>query len=143
MSINANNSAFNEFANYNALLDSIPTTLPLPTAADYAITSTQNDNFSVSFHLSGITSYGTEWSAGKVLLNILANPDSTTLHPLSLLTALKSRKLQGQSLAGLKLTNFDFQTVQGLNYNGYFNLVYDSTGTGPFPNNLAYFKDLE
>ena len=85
----------------------------------YALNSMENDSFAVSF-AQGLTNYTTSWSVGNITMAITASPDSSQLRPLTLLTYLHSKLLQGQSLTGLSIQNFGYETVPGVSYSGYF-----------------------
>ena len=93
--------------------------IPFPTTPIYTLNSTKNDSFSVSF-AQAPTNYTTSWSVGNVTMVITTPPDSSQLRPLTLLTTLHSKLLQGQSLSGLALQNFGYETIPGLTYSAYF-----------------------
>lgn len=85
----------------------------------YSITSVLNNHFSVDFKSVRPSYYTTNWQAGNVVWTLYASPDSGVLDPLDFLSAQKSSILQGQSLGALKLLSFQFENVQGFDYQGY------------------------
>jgi len=116
-------SSNNDYASYYSYGDSIPSTLPLADESSYTITSTQNTNFSLKFLSAAPSYYTTGWKTQGITWALSASPDSTTLNPLSLLTALKSKMLQGIDLSGLSLSSFGFEAAQGLDYAGFLSYV--------------------
>jgi hypothetical protein len=129
----------NESASYVAAGNSVPTTLPYPATPIYSVTSAQNDNFSVSFTQKP-TEYESSWKFGNSYFDIIASPDSTTLHPQDVLNGLKSKMLQGQSLSGLSYLGFGYTLVPGVNYGDYLTQQCDpvKVSTKPFPGVMTY-----
>jgi hypothetical protein len=119
--INSNNDGVSWYSYGNT----VPSTLSLPDESAYTLSSSTSSLFSLNFTSSQPTYYETQWSEGGVYWTYYAPPDSTTLHPLSTLTALNSKLLQGQSLSSLSLNSFNFATAQGLNYLNYFEYLTD------------------
>ncbi|HMH20958.1 MAG TPA: hypothetical protein VK563_04245 [Puia sp.] len=113
-------SSTNINVSYYSYGNTVPSALPFPDESAYSISSTQNNNFGVKFVAPHPTYYQTTWKTSSVLWLVYASPDSTTLNPLGLLTALKSKSLKGQDLSGLSLSTFSFENVQGLDYPGFF-----------------------
>jgi hypothetical protein len=111
------------FYNY---ADTVPTVFSLPDQSYYSLNATQADNFSVSWPKGKPTSYTVTWATSTVHWSISASTDSTSLHPLSMFTALHSKLLSGQNLNSLALLNFSLQTVQGFDYAGFLGYVCDS-----------------
>ncbi len=59
---------------------------------------------------------------------IIAPSDSSTLSPQNMLSSLKGAKLlQGQSLSGLTLLSFGFETPGALNYTDYYTFLHNPT----------------
>lgn len=119
--------------------DSVPTVLPYPASPIYTLNAKQNNDFAVSFTQKP-TLYTTGWQAGNISILISAPPDSVNLHPLDLINSLKSQMLATQSLSSLKLTNFGYYMVPGVDYNGYFLHECDPARVTahPFPAVLYY-----
>jgi hypothetical protein len=90
-----------------------------PDNSMYSITSILNNHFSVDFKSVRPSYYTTNWQAGNIVWTIYASPDSAVLDPLGILSVQKSSILQGQSLGALKLLSFQFENVQGFDYQGY------------------------
>ncbi len=72
------------------------------------------------------TDYSVSWKTNNLLYSIIAPSDSTTLNPQGMLTSLKGAKLlQGQSLTGLQLLTFTFETPGALNYADYYTFLHN------------------
>jgi hypothetical protein len=113
------------YISYYSYGTQVPATMPFPDSTGYTLNSTQPDNFSFTL-LSVNPSYiGTQWTtaSSKVNWTIFSSPDSTSLHPLSLLSSLNSRMLQGQNLNTLSFGNFGYGTADQLDYQDYFSFV--------------------
>jgi hypothetical protein len=74
----------------------------------YFLSSTANNNFSVSFPKVHPGYYSSNWSTAQFTWRLDAPADSTLLHPLDLLTSLKSKLLAGKALTGMKISHFSF-----------------------------------
>ena len=113
---------------------------PDPTA--YSLGATQNNQFSVAWNAAKPTYYLTAWADSTISWTIYASPDSTALNPVALLTAQKSKLLQGQDLTQLKLNYFQYGVVPGYDYGGYLGLVCDSTQLWkhPIAGRVNYYK---
>jgi hypothetical protein len=96
--------------------NSIPMTLPFPTESNYTLSSTQPDNFTVSFSGSSPTYYRAGYSGANIRLYIFAPPDSSTLHPLSFLTSKNSKLLQNVSFSDMTASQFSVEYDPGFNY---------------------------
>jgi hypothetical protein len=107
LNVSFSNSS-NDQVSYYSYGSTVPSTLALPDEFVYNLSSATPSLFSVNFVGSKPTYYETLWTAGGVYWMYYASPDSTTLHPLSTLTALNSKLLQGQSLSTLTLNSFSF-----------------------------------
>ena len=98
----------------------VPSTLPLPDESAYNLSSSTASLFSLTFAAPKPTYYLTTWEAGNISWVYYAPPDSTTLHPLSTLSALNSKLLQAQDLSSLALYSFSFGIAQGMNYLSFY-----------------------
>ena len=93
----------------------------------YSLGATQNNQFSVAWNAAEPTYYKTFWLDSTINWTIYASPDSAAFNPIALLTAQKSKMLQGQDLTLLKLNYFQYGAVPGYDYAAYLGLVCDST----------------
>ena len=116
-----------ELAQWYACSDMVNTNITYPDPGSYTLTATQNTHFSVNWNSAKPTYYTTYWGDSMVSWTVYSSPDSTTLNPIGLLTAQKSKLLQGQDLTKLTFGEFQFETVNGYNYAGYLGLINDST----------------
>jgi hypothetical protein len=107
--------------------NSIPTGLPFPTAATYTIQTNQEDNFAVQFLAPRPSVYDMNWTVGPINLTVFASPDSTSLHPSTLLSSLHSKMLQGQSFTGLTPLYFEWQQLTGLDYGNALGYYFNPT----------------
>jgi hypothetical protein len=113
------------YISYYSYGPQVPSAMPFPDSTGYTLNSTLPDNFSFTL-LSVSPSYiGTQYltASSKVNWTIFSSPDSTQLHPLSTLSALNSRMLQGQNLNTLSFYSFGYGTADQLNYQDYFSYV--------------------
>ncbi|GGA83378.1 hypothetical protein [Puia dinghuensis] len=74
----------------------------------YVLSAAANNNFSVSFPKTRPGYYSVDWNSPKFYWALNAPADSTPLHPLDLLTSLKSKMLAGQDLTTMKIIQFSF-----------------------------------
>jgi hypothetical protein len=111
----------------------------------YSITSILNNHFSVDFKSVRPSYYNTNWQAGNIVWTLYASPDSAVLDPLGILSAQKSRILQGQSLGALKLLSFQFENVQGFDYQGYLSYTCNPAllKTKRVTNAVSYSKKFQ
>jgi hypothetical protein len=116
-----------ELAQWYACSDTVNTNITYPDPSSYTLAATQNTHFAVNWNATKPTYYTTYWGDAIVSWTVYASPDSTTLNPIGLLTAQKSKLLQGQDLTKLTFGEFTFETVNGYNYAGYLGLINDST----------------
>jgi hypothetical protein len=131
-------TANNEFLAYRTYGATPPTgtlAVPFPATPVYTLNSTTTDSFSISFSQQP-TLYTTNWSAGNINVSINASPDSTLIRALPFVTALHSKLLQGQTMSGLALQNFGYETLAGQTYSSYYSyetnpqqLVYNRFAT--------------
>jgi hypothetical protein len=124
------NSTNKETVNTYDYSGSVPASFTLPDPGSYSIGSGQNSNFAVNFTAAKPTYYYTSWQNAASVWTLYASPDSSNLQPLNLLTAQKSKLLQGQSLGTLALKTFQFENVAGYNYAGFLGLVCDTVLLG-------------
>jgi hypothetical protein len=113
------------YISYYSYGSQVPATMPFPDSTGYALNSILPDNFSFTF-LSARPSYvGTQWitASSKVNWTLFSSPDSTQLHPLTMLSSLNSRMLRQQNLSSLSYDNFGYGTADQLNYQDYFSYV--------------------
>jgi hypothetical protein len=135
-------TANNEFVAFNGYGSTGPTgtlSLPFPASPIYTLNSNIEDSLSVSFSQKP-TNWGASWLGGNVIFGIGAPPDSTVIHPLSLLNSLHSKLLAGHMPTSLSIQNFSYEIIPGLDYNG-FNKQTSSTEVLSHPlfaNNLLY-----
>jgi hypothetical protein len=106
--------------------NTVNTNITYPDPNSYTLGSTQNNNFTVSWKSTKPTYYFTTWSDAGISWELYANPDSTTLDPVALLTAQNPKMLKGHNFTDLTLSEFLFENVQGYNYSGFQNLACDS-----------------
>jgi hypothetical protein len=116
-----------EAAQWYSCSNTVNTNITYPDPNSYTLGATQNTHFAVTWNAAKPTYYTTSWGDSSVSWVVYASPDSTTFDPLSLMTAQKSKMLQGQDLTKLTIGEFQFETVNGYNYAGYLGLVNDST----------------
>ena len=116
-----------ELVQWYACSDTINTTITYPDPSSYTLPATLNTHFAVNWNAAKPTYYTTYWGDATVSWTVYSSPDSTTLNPIGLLTAQKSKLLQGQDLTKLSFGEFTFETVNGYNYAGYLGLINDST----------------
>jgi hypothetical protein len=112
-------------SSYYSFCDTVPTQLPYLDASGCSFVSTKNDDFPIQFNNVRPTYYRTDRVAGKITYKLFASPDATSQHPLSFLLQQKSILLKNQDLSGLKLQNFNYEKVDGFDYAGYFNYVFN------------------
>jgi hypothetical protein len=124
------NSTNKETVNTYDYSGSVPASFALPDPNSYSIGSSQNSNFVVNFMAAKPTYYYTLWQNAAIAWTLYASPDSSNLQPLNLLTAQKSKLLQGQNLGTLALKTFQFENVAGYNYASFFGLVCDTVLLG-------------
>jgi hypothetical protein len=113
------------YISYYSYGPQVPPTMPFPDSTGYTLNSILPDHFSFTL-LSVSPSYiGTQYltASSKVNWTIFSSPDSTQLHPLSTLSSLNSRMLQGQNLNTLSFYSFGYGTADQLNYQDYFSYV--------------------
>jgi hypothetical protein len=137
-------SATNEFVSYRTFNEGPPAmvTLPITSTPIYILNSTTSDSFSVSFTQKP-TICSSNWSAGNISVTVSSMPDSAQLHPVAFIQSLNSRMLQGKPLTPLTIQNFSYETIPGLDYNGYILHQTDplQEKTQPyFASDLIYLK---
>jgi hypothetical protein len=100
--------------------NSINTNINYPPAGAYTVASAQNNNFTVTFNTAKPTYYEAELTTSAITWTLFASPDSASLNPLALITAQKSKLLQGQDLTSLKPVFLICETVAGYGFQDYF-----------------------
>jgi hypothetical protein len=116
-------NAGNDEILYYCYADSIPLTIPIFQESDFSISSTQNNNFSVSFPGAQPTYYSTSWSDGSISMIIYAPADSGTQHPLTLLANQNPRLLKGDNFNPFTLTNFGIENFNGMSYGPWLTYI--------------------
>ena len=111
------------YISYYSYGPQVPQTMPFPDSTSYTLNSTQPDNFSVTFLTVRPTYANTVWVTSNVNWTVFASPDSTQLHPLSMLSSLNSRMLRQQNLSSLSFSSFGYGTADQLNYQDYFSFI--------------------
>lgn len=112
-------SSVNELFGFSSFTDSVPKTYNLPTAANYNITSSLVDNFSVNFIGEKPFVYTTKWSSESIDWRIFSSADSTKYQPLSMLKNFKSTLLQNAGIPAFKLSQFSMERSKNINYTQY------------------------
>jgi hypothetical protein len=116
----------NDLLSYYGLVSNIPTDLNLPDPSTFSEVSKEADDISFLFkNPSSTTSCQINLSNSLVGATIWSSPDSTTLHPLTLLTNLKSKMLNGVSLVDITPKNFEFLNIPGYSYADYFSYLFN------------------
>jgi hypothetical protein len=111
---------------YYGYVSTIPTDLNLPDASTFSLVSKEVDNISVAFkNSSSTTNCVTSLGNSLVGVTIWSLPDSTTLHPLTLLTNLKSKMLTGVSLTDITPKNLQLWNIPGYSYADYFSYLFN------------------
>lgn len=116
-------------ATFYSYADTLTTTPSLPDQSYYVLNAKQPSNFSVSFSKVQPTYYVVTLTNSNISWSLFASADSTSLQPLSMLTALHSKFLAAQNVTNLSFSNFYMQTVPGFDYGGFMAYSSDSTAT--------------
>jgi hypothetical protein len=99
--------------------DSIPKIYDLFTAADYSISSTNADNFSVSFKNAKPFYYRTQWESDQMNWQIYSPVEFNQFNPISMLNNMKSKLLVYTNIKSIKLSEFMSERSKTMDYNGY------------------------
>jgi len=102
----ATNSIFSNFSDEWA--DTVDTNPIFIDDSYYTLSSSANNNFSVGFPKLHPGYYSTDWNTAQFYWRLDAPADSTLLHPLEMLTSLKSKLLTGLDLTSMKIEQFSF-----------------------------------
>ena len=102
----AANTTFSNFSDEWA--DTVDTNPIFIDDSYYTLSSSANNNFFVGFPKLHPGYYSTDWNTSQFYWRLDAPADSTLLHPLDLLTSLKSKLLAGVDLTGMKIGQFSF-----------------------------------
>ena len=87
------------------------------------------------------TYYSTVWTAPNFFWTLYSSPDSTTLHPLSLLTVQNAKLLEGFDLALMGLNQFQFETVDTFSYQSFLSMACDSLKASKgITNSVSFFR---
>jgi len=106
---------------YYSLSKILPQSLPLPQGNDFSTSSTKADNFSVTFPNKNFSYYELSLSADTTIrYKVYISPDSSTVHPVTFLTGLKSKLLQNARVSSLQLNSFNMTNFSGLNYLNFY-----------------------
>lgn len=140
-------TANNEFVAFNSYGNTAPTgtlSVPFPATPIYTLNSTTEDSLSVSFTQQP-SIWSTNWFGGNVSYSISASPDSTQIHPLSLLSSLHSKLLQGQMPTSLTIQRFNYESIPSLDYKGYIQQEASTAVLSHpfFANDLVYLLFME
>jgi hypothetical protein len=128
----------NESYNYMTYTDTVPTTLPYPTAPIYTINSRLSSGFSISFTQKP-TLYTSNWTMSNISIEVASPPDSTTLDVRDLALSLKSKWLQSANFDVLQLGDFTYSIIDGGDYDSWFGRRNDSVqALKPWPSELFY-----
>ncbi len=122
--------------------DTVDNTIHYPPANAFVIGASQINNFTVTFNGAKPASYKTILTNSLVYWECNASPDSTSLNPLAVLLAQKSKLLQGLDLSTLQLNGFVAEMVPGYGYAQYMGLLCNPAllSTVHLPNYSAYTK---
>jgi hypothetical protein len=110
----------NDILNYYAYTDTLPKTLPLLQTSDYSISSSDPDNFSVTFPGSRPSYYQLTYINFSLSYTVWVSPDSATMHPLTFLANQNCKLLENVNPASASLRGFTMVDFDGFNYAGYF-----------------------
>lgn len=135
----ANNND-NDFLYYYAYTKTLPNTLPLFQSSDYSVSSSQSDNFSVTFPGSRPSYYELAYGDTVLSYSLWASPDTTTLHPLTFLTNKKCKLLQNVAITTLPQPSLSMTNFNGLDYAGYFQYITNQAAIKTKP--IAYMSML-
>jgi hypothetical protein len=113
------------YISYYSYGPQVPATMPFPDSTGYVLNSTLPDNISFTFLNVNPSYVGSQWitASSKVNWTLFSSPDSTQLHPLSMLTSFHSKMLQQQDLSTLSYYSWGYGTADQLNYQSYFSFV--------------------
>lgn len=100
----------------------------------FSVTSAQNNNFSIQFNKIKPGYYTAFYSSTNIYLNLSASGDSTTLHPVDFVTALKSKRLAGQDLNALKAGSFTYSV--GVDHGNAVPMKIPRPANGKTPYNI-------
>jgi hypothetical protein len=138
-------TAANEGVGFYSYGKTVPTNWNYLDPASFTVSSVQPDNLSVQYKGSApatvASSYWTT-SNNSSTLSIFWHPDSTSIHPLTLLTGLKAKFLSGAALSDLKCSSFTFEQMPGFTYSSYFTTACDPAkmATHPIRSSNYYIK---
>jgi hypothetical protein len=132
----------NEGVGFYSYGKTVPTNWNYLDPASFTVSSVQPDNLSVQYKGSAPAtvaySYWTT-SNNSSRLSLFWHPDSTNIHPLTLLTSLKAKFLSGATLGDLKCSSFTFEQMPGITYSGYFTNACDPAKMATHPIRLSNY----
>lgn len=116
----------NEGIGFYSYGKSVPTSWNFIDASNFTVSGTQIDNLSIRNNASATISYS-YWMTtnNSATLSLYWHPDSSSIHPQTLLTGLKAKFLSGATLSDLKIHSFTYEQMPGFSYSGYFNYACD------------------
>jgi hypothetical protein len=128
--LNATGSnAGNDGIFYYCYTNSIPLTLPFFQESDFNVSSTSNNNFTVSFPGAQPTFYATTWRDSSISMYIYSPADSGTQHPLTLLANQNPKLLKGTNFAPFTLIQFSIGNVNGMSYAPWLSYITNQAVT--------------
>jgi hypothetical protein len=113
------NGSANELFGFSSFTDSVPKTYNLPTSANFNITSSLVDNFSVNFIGDKPFVFKTKWSSEAIVWTIFSSVDSTKYQPLSMWRNFKSTLLQNVGIPSFRLSQFSMERSKNMDYARY------------------------
>jgi hypothetical protein len=122
-------NSVNDNLRYYSYSNTVPAAPVFPALSSFSVNSMQNDNFSISFSGSKPSYCETYWKNAKVKYWLYSSPDSSTVHPLTILNSQNSKMLNGVILSDLTIKGVSFENTDGLNYAGYFSYMCNPTLT--------------
>jgi hypothetical protein len=108
----------------------VPTAAPLINPADLTITSNKIDNAAAKLNgpiPASTISMGWQNSDQSLSLVCEFSPDSASVNPLSAVSGLKAKFLQGKSFTGMNFASIYIERAPGFSYAGWFNYTFDPT----------------
>lgn len=103
-----------------------------------------NDDLEINLDNSKPTYYSTVWAAPNFRWTLYSSPDSTIIHPLTLLTFQNAKLLRGYDLAAMWLNEFQFENVDAYNYQSFLSMACDSLKASKgVTNSVSYFRVID
>jgi hypothetical protein len=116
----------NEGVGFYSYGKTVPTSWSFIDGSKFTVSGTQIDNLAIKNNASANLAYS-YWatSNNSSTLTLYWNPDSTSIHPLTLLSGLKAKFLPGSALSDLKCSGYEYEQMPGFTYASYFNYACD------------------